>query len=260
MKDGPKIIGIVSAKGGVGKTTTAVNLGASMINYHGKMALILDTNLTTGNLGLHLGFTYPQPSLHDVLSYKISLLNSIYTHNSGLHVIPSSLTTEEKQYNPNALRKRLKKLASHYDLILLDSAPGLSKETRAAIKIADELIVITSPDFPALGTVTKTVELAKQMRTPVRGIILNRIKNKRYELRKNDVEGCMELPVLSMIPEDEKVSESVAARMPVIMYNPKSPASKAFRQLSAAILEEEAEEAAKSAGLFGTLRSFFSRR
>ena len=250
----PRIIGIVSAKGGVGKTTTAVNLGASFINHFGKMTLLLDTNLTTGNLGLHLGFSYPQPSLHDVLRYKMSLLNSIYTHNSGLHVIPSSLTTKEQFYNPAVLKKRLKQLAGHYDMILLDSAPGLGSETKAAMRIADELLVVASPDFPALGTVAKTIEIAKQLNTPVRGIILNRVKGKGYELKKHDVEGCMELPVLSIIPDDEKINESIAARMPVVLYNPKSPSSKAFRKLSASILGEDVPE---SPGLWDRIRNLF---
>jgi septum site-determining protein MinD len=122
------------------------------------------------------------------------------------------------------------------------------------MRIADELLVVASPDFPALGTVAKTIEIAKQLNTPVSGIILNRVKGKGYELKKHDVEGCMELPVLSIIPDDEKINESIAARMPVVLYNPKSPSSKAFRKLSASILGEDVLE---SPGLWDRIRNIF---
>jgi len=89
-------------------------------------------------------------------------------------------------------------------------------------------------------------------------MVLNRTKGKGYELQKHDVEGCMELPVLSSISEDDKIHESIAARMPVILYTPNSPAAKAFKKLSASILGEEAIVEGRS--MLGTIKKFFMRR
>lgn len=233
------ILGVVSAKGGVGKTTTVINLGAVLANDYGKNVLILDTNITTGNLGLSLGLSYPATDLPDVLKSKMSVLHSIYTHPTGLHVIPSSLTgVKSRKIDPSKLRKRLKQLLGYYDFILLDSAPGAGIEAQIVIRVADELVLVITPDFPTIGTALKTIGLAKRFNTPIRGVILNRGHNKRYEITKKEIEASLGLPVISVIPEDLKIQESVSVKMPVTIYYPKSPASAAFKKMPVQIFRD----------------------
>lgn len=258
MANEPRIIGIVSAKGGVGKTTTAVNLASAIVNNFGKRVLVLDTNLTTGNLGLHLGFSLPQPSINDVLSYKLTLINSIHAHDSGLHVIPSSLKLKEEYFNPLFLKRSLKNMANHYDVIILDSAPGLGKETKTAIRLSDDLIVVTNPEFSTIGTVEKTIHLAGELRTPVTGIVINRIRKKGYEPNTRDIEGCLDNKVLTSIPDDDKVHESIAARMPVTIHSPKSRASRSFVNLAAKVLDEK--ETLEELGFLAKLKGIFRKQ
>src|SRR3989338_10734519 len=89
-----KLITITSGKGGVGKTTTAINLGAAL-NAFGKEVIILDANLTTPNIGLHLGAPLVPVSLNHVLSGKAKIVDAIYEHESGTKVIPSSLSVRD---------------------------------------------------------------------------------------------------------------------------------------------------------------------
>ena len=89
-----RFVGILSGKGGVAKTTTTVNLGAAF-NYFGRDVTIVDGNLSTPNLGLHLGVPVVPISLHDVLKGKNDILESVYQHNSGLKIIPASLYVNE---------------------------------------------------------------------------------------------------------------------------------------------------------------------
>ena len=89
-----KLITITSGKGGVGKTTTAINLGAAL-NFFEKEVIILDANLTTPNVGLHLGAPIVPVNLNHVLIEKAKISDSIYEHESGTKIIPSSLSVKE---------------------------------------------------------------------------------------------------------------------------------------------------------------------
>lgn len=232
-----KIIGIVSAKGGVGKTTTALNVGAAAVNTFNKSVLILDTNINTGNLGLNLGLTYHPISMYKIIKDPLSILHSVHKHKSGLHVIPSSLADENKKINPASLKKKLKSL-SNYDLIILDSAPGIGEDAKIAIKAADALLLVVTPDFPTIATALKTVELSKKLKVPIAGVIVNMVKNRKYETTKRYVESSLGLPVLSVVPYDEVVQESIAARMPSVLYKGRAPSSISFKKLSAYMLNK----------------------
>lgn len=234
VKNGKKIIGVVSAKGGVGKTTTVINIGAVAVNSFKKSVLILDTNINSGNLGLNLGLTYHPISLSNIIKDPLSILHSVHKHKTGLHVIPSSLVGDKTKINPASLKKKLKSL-NNYDLILLDSAPGVGEDAKIAIKASDALFLIVTPDFPTIGTAIKTVELAKKLNVPVEGIIVNKVKHKKYEITRKEIERVLGVPIVSIIPEDQSVYEAAAARMPVVLHRENSTASLSYKRLSAFI-------------------------
>ena len=134
---------IISGKGGVGKTTSTINLGASM-NSFGKEVIIVDANLTTPNVGLHLGSPIVPVTLNHVMNDKAKVEEAIYEHESGTKILPSSLSINElKNIDHEKLidvTKKLRKIADH---ILLDSSAGLGEEAKAAIKSGDEIIIVT---------------------------------------------------------------------------------------------------------------------
>ena len=86
-----KTIGIISIKGGVGKTTAVSNLGAVLANEFKKKVLLVDANFSAPNLGLHLGIVNPENTLHDVMDNKVSVHEAIKKHDDGFHVLPASL-------------------------------------------------------------------------------------------------------------------------------------------------------------------------
>ena len=109
-----KLITITSGKGGVGKTTTAVNLGAAL-NAFGNDVIIVDGNLTTPNVGLHLGAPMVPINLNHVLSGKAKVADAIYEHDSGTKIVPSSLSVKElRKINHSKLKdvgKKLRKMS-----------------------------------------------------------------------------------------------------------------------------------------------------
>ena len=90
-----KIYAIISGKGGVGKTTSAINIGTSL-NELGEDVIILDGNLTTPNIGIHLGAPIVPISLNHVLNNQAKLEDAIYEHESGTKIIPASLSLNER--------------------------------------------------------------------------------------------------------------------------------------------------------------------
>ena len=120
-----KVITITSGKGGVGKTTTSINL-ATALNLFGKETIIVDANLTTPNVGLHLGAPIVPVSLNHVMSGKAKIPDAIYEHESGTKIIPSSLSIGElKRLNHNKLTEIGKKLRKMADFVIYDSAARL---------------------------------------------------------------------------------------------------------------------------------------
>ncbi len=231
----PQVIAIVSGKGGVGKTTTTANIGSVVSNKFEKKVLVIDGNVTTSNLGLQLGFLYPPVTLHDVLDGTITAKQSTYVHKSGLHVIPASLSVE-RDARYNEMSRAIDMLRVKYDLIIIDGAAGVGSEVKAAMRAADAILVITVPEIPTITASVKIIETAKKMKVPIAGIIVNRVKRKKHEISLSNIERVCHSPILAVIPEDNKVSESMNAKEPVVIFSPNSPASLAYQRLSSLIM------------------------
>jgi len=235
-----KIIGIISLKGGVGKTSSVANLGAVLATEFNKRVLVVDANFSAPNLALHLGLYDPKVTIHDVLLNRANVNDAIYEHEAGFHLIPGAYVS--RKVNPHRLKQKISHLKDHYDIILIDSSPNLNEEVLATMIASDELLVVTSPDYPTLSTTLRAVRLAKQRKTPITGLILNRVRNKKFELSIEDIEEAAQVPVLSVLPEDIRVLESVYYTTPVSLYKPKSNAAIEYKKLAASLIGERYQD------------------
>ncbi|VVB84044.1 Iron-sulfur cluster carrier protein [uncultured archaeon] len=232
-----KIIVITSGKGGVGKTTTAINLGAAM-NYFGRDILIIDGNLTTPNVGIHLNSPEVPINLNHVLSGKADAFEAVYEHESGIKIMPSSLSIKElSRIKPEKMKDFKEDFKKISDYIIVDSSAGLGNEALSTIQIADELIVVTNPEMPALTDALKTIKIAEQMRKTILGVIVTRVKKNDIEMTPETVKEILEIPILGMIPEDINVQKSLNMKDAVIHTHPKSNASRAYKEIAARLLK-----------------------
>ena len=213
-----KTIGVVSLKGGVGKTSVVAALGAAISEF-GKKVLLVDGNLSSPTLGLHLNIVDPKVTLHHVLNRTAQTKDAIYEHN-GIDVMPASIF-ENVEVNPLALRDKIKGLKRSYDVILIDSSPSLDEETLAVILASDQIITVTTPDHPTLSATIKALKLAKQRGTPVAGIILNKVHEKDFEVPIKEIESFLDVPVLAVIPYDVNVLKALSNMEPSTVQNPK---------------------------------------
>lgn len=235
-----RIITVLSGKGGVGKTTLVANLGTSLASM-GKDVTIFDANLTTPNLGLHLGIPLFPVTLHDVLKGTANIKDAVYWHDSGLKIVPAGLSLKDlRGSDARELPNALLDLLGSTDIILLDASAGLGRETMAAIEASDEVILVTNPDLPSVTDALKAAKLAEQMGSKITGVVINRVSGKDYEMDIREIESMLEgIPILSQVPEDLSVQKAIAKRVPVVQHSPNSAASQEIKRLAAQLIGRE---------------------
>lgn len=247
-----KAYAIISGKGGVGKTTSTINLGTSL-NFLGEDVVIVDANLTTPNVGIHLGAPIVPTTLNHILSGQAKLEDAIYEHESGTKIIPASLSlkeTEKVDYKKlSEIAKRLKKITGY---ILIDSAAGLGEEAKSAISASDEIIIITNPEMSAVTDALKTIKLAEEMNKPVKGVIIAKHRGGKIDMSISNIKDMLEAAILGIIPEDNSIRESQIIKNSVIYTHPKSNATKKYIETSKRILGKDVKvNYPRGTGLFG---------
>lgn len=254
-----RVIVITSGKGGVGKTTTAINLGAAMRNF-GRDVLIVDGNLTTPNVGIHFGSPEVPVTLNHVLSNKAEVFESVYEHESGLKIIPASLSVKElKKIKPEKIKDFKKDFTKVSDMVIVDSSAGLGHEATSAMEMADELIIVTNPEMPAITDALKTLKLAEEMRKQILGVIITKVRGDEIEMQPDVVKEMLEIPILGMVPYDLSVSKSLNMKDAVVHTHPKSKASRAYKEIAAKILNVKYDSRKEKENLFEKiLKKFWS--
>lgn len=227
-----RIIVINSGKGGVGKTTTAINLGASL-NKLNKEVVIVDANLNTPNIGLQLGAPIVPVTLNHVLKGKAEIEEAVYEHSSGTKIVPSSLSVKElTKFNTKKIPEIIKKLSKSCDYVIIDSAAGFGEEVIAVIEAADEIIIVTNPEMPAVTDALKSVKVSREMGKEINGIIVTRHKGAKYEMPLSSIKSMLEAQIIGVIPEDKSVKEALNLRDAVVHTHPKSKVSRKYLEIA----------------------------
>lgn len=227
------IIALLSGKGGVGKTTTAVSLGTAL-NFFGKTVTIVDANITTPNLGLHFGVPIVPVSIHDVLRGKKDIKEAIYQHRSGTRIVPGSIAFQDlKRVDPLKLDKVFNGLKGTTEYIILDGPAGLGKETYSAIKVCDEVIIVTNPEMPAITDALKTIKYCQEQKKPVLGVLVTKTNSRNADIPLKDIESLLETNIIGVVPEDHAVKFALAKKDSVIHTHPDSAAAIQMKKLAA---------------------------
>lgn len=237
-----RFITVISGKGGVAKTTTAINLGVAL-NMFGKDVTVVDANLTTPNVGLYLGAPVVPINLHHVLQGKYPITEAIYMLPCGIKMVPASIALQDLNgVKPDNLAKALKGLDKSSDIVLIDGAAGLGREALAAINASDELLVVTNAELPAITDALKTIKLAEELGKPVLGVVLTRSRADELDVSVKNIETILEKPVIGVIPFDEAVREALMQKDAVVLTHSKSKAAIGYKRLAATLIGREYNE------------------
>lgn len=243
-----KVIAIASAKGGVGKTTAAINLGAALARF-GRQVIVVDGNLATPNIGMHLGAPVVPSSVSDAVKGKKSIRDCVYSHESGLRIAPASISLADlKSTGQKNFGKAIKDLDGTSEIIVVDSAPGLGDEMFSAVSCADEVVVVTTADLPAVADALKTIELIEERGITVVGVVVNRVRDDDTEMKSDEIEALVERPVIASIPEDDNIRKALKKNHPVVYSHPDSPSSTAYKELAALLIGQKYEVLTKKNG------------
>lgn len=252
-----RFITVISGKGGVAKTTTAINLGVAL-NMFGKDVTVVDANLTTPNVGLYLGAPVVPINLHHVLQGKHHITDALYMVPCGIKMVPASIALHDlRGVKPDHLSKAVGGLDKGSDIVLLDAAAGLGREALAAIDASDELLVVTNAELPAITDALKTIKLAEELGKPVLGVVLTRSRADELEVSIRNIETILERPVIGVIPFDEAVREALQLKDAVVLTHPRSKAAVGYKRLAATMLGKEWNE--RPAREFRFLRKLMRR-
>ncbi len=234
-----RFIAFVSGKGGVGKTTSTINVGQALTNL-GHKVILLDANLVTPNLGIHLGLMNPPNSLNKFLRKEKSLKEITYLHESGLSIIPASPSYAEYQKtNVQKLTEVFEHLDEGADFVLVDAPSGLGYEVLQVLKNTDEVLVVANPTLSSVMDALKTIELAKANDNMITGVILNMTHKGWHELRQDKVEEILGYPIIANIRTDKKIRKSLHKQMPLNHLYKWSRSARQFKKVAEHITMQE---------------------
>ncbi len=254
-----KIIAFANQKGGVGKTTTAINVGASLAAIK-KRVLLIDLD-PQGNAGTGLGFvrkTHNQSVYGVIMGTARAADNILSTAIPNMHILPSSaalsgaevdlLDMDNREYR---LRDALAAVTEHYDYILIDCPPALGYLTLNALTSANHVIVPLQCEFFALEGIQQLMgtvfEIQKKWNPEldVLGVLLT-MYDKRYGLTRaveDDVRGTFGDKVFkTVVPRNIRVSEAPSHGKPALFYDFNSTGAQAYLRVATEITQKLGEE------------------
>ena len=236
MSDG-HVYAVASGKGGVGKTTTAVNLGAAFVDA-GREVIVVDVDLGMANLADFLDLEAVEGTLHDVLAGDAAIDAAITAAPGGFDVVLGSQDIEAfGEADPAKLNTVVPTLRERYDVVLLDGGGGLSHDMTVPLGLADDVIVVSTPTEASITNAIKTIDLIERLDTNLAGLVVTRIGG-AGRATPEEVGDQVGLSVLGSVPEDGAIQMSADEGTPLVAIDRDSPAAQAYREIAYGILDE----------------------
>ncbi|WP_380674797.1 P-loop NTPase [Salinigranum sp. GCM10025319] len=234
------VFAVAGSKGGVGKTTTSINLSA-ILTEMGYDVVLVEMDLAMANVGdfldIDVGLEGEDPTLHEVLAGTSTVIDATYDSPCDFDVVPSGARLRGfRDADVGVLPDVLATLRFAYDVIVLDTGAGVTRESLVPIALADETILVSSPRVAAVRDTMKTRDLARQVGGSVAGVVFVKSGTGRSP-SVDHIADFLSVDLLGHIPEDSAVADAQDVGRPVVVAARGSEAAEAYRDLGERIAE-----------------------
>ena len=263
---GARVIVITSGKGGVGKTTSTANVAVALAKK-GKKVVAIDADIGLRNLDMVMGLeSRVVYNFIDVIEKNCRLNQAMVRDKrvENLYLLPAAQTRTKDAVTPEQMAELCEQLRPDFDFIILDCPAGIEGGFRNAAAGADEALVITTPEVPAVRDADRIIGMLESMgKSPIR-LIINRFRAAMVQnnemLSQEDILDVLSINLIGIVPEDDSVIKSSNRGEP-LTFSPTSPAALAYENIAARILGEDVPllqlDAYKSHGFFSGLKKIF---
>ena len=249
------IIGVINQKGGVGKTTTAVNLAAALADHRRVLLVDLDPQ---ANASSGVGILQPETTVYDVLTGQVPARSAIVpTMVEGLKVLPASsdlsaaaLELDATSDNMKLLAKALLGVRPNFDLIIVDAPPSIGALTLNSLAAADQLVLPLQAEYYALEGIAQMMDTVERVRGSlnpdlnVLGVLVTMYDNRTklsQQVEQNVRSHFGDLVFRAVIPRNVRLAEAPSYGQPIFSYAPTSQGAVAYRQLAEEVLQRVSE-------------------
>ena len=263
-----EVIVITSGKGGVGKTTTTANLGASLA-IAGKKVVLVDTDIGLRNLDVVMGLenriVY---DLVDVIEEKCKLRQALIKDKrfEELFLLPAAQTRDKTAINEEQMKELTEKLKEEFDYVLIDCPAGIEQGFKNAVAGADRAIVVTTAEIYAIRDADRIIGLLESSEIKNPELIINRLRpnmvKKGEMMDVEDIVDLLSIDLIGVVPDDEYIITQTNKGEPVIK-NKKAPSGKAYIETARRILGENIDVSIpgkKQKGFWARLFSSFKKK
>ena len=238
-----EVIVVTSGKGGVGKTTTAANIGTGLAML-GKKVVVVDTDIGLRNLDVVMGLenriVY---NLVDVIYGNCRLKQALIRDKryNNLYLLPSAQTKDKTAVTPEQMIKLTEELSSHFEYVILDCPAGIEQGFKNAIAGASRAVVVTTPEVSAIRDADRIIGLLEANDVNQIELIINRIRpdmiQKGDMMFVDDVIEILAIRLLGIVPDDQQIV--IATNQGVPLSGNHSPAEQGYLNICRRITGEE---------------------
>jgi septum site-determining protein MinD len=242
-----RIIVVTSGKGGVGKTTSTANLGMALAKL-GRTVAVIDADFGLRNLDLLLGLenriVY---TAVEVISGECRLEQALVKdkRQPRLVLLPAAQNRMKDAINAEQMKQLVAMLAEKHDYILIDSPAGIEQGFQNAIAAAKEGVIVTTPEIAAVRDADRVVGLLEAHNVKRIHLIVNRIRPAMVQandmMSVQDVREILAIPLLGVVPDDERVIVSTNRGEPLVLSETPSLAGTAYENIARRLEGEKVE-------------------
>lgn len=267
-ENNPITIGVISGKGGVGKSNISLNFSIALAKY-GKKVLLFDMDIGMGNIDILLGIT-THHSISDLFNSNLSITDLLVKGPEGIDYIAGgnglSSLFKLSESNSEYLTQQLQLILNQYDYVMFDMGAGMSEENVKFLMAMDEIFVITTPEPTSITDAYSAMKYLCMFDHSIPfNLLVNRAQSEAegiqtFKRLKQVVSKFLskEISLLGVLSDDKTVPKAVSHQVPFILYSPKAMVSKSLYEMMTRYVDKTNDVTSNNQSFISKLQRFLT--